>query len=216
MLNSDFSSRRCLLGAGADGLQSIDRHAAGDQVRSVSGESHAETGFRQLEYRGAALTRGSGKDHAEEHRAARRRNKSNQIYARLSAGPIPDGPFEGDLFFPTGSSGKLRLSEIAGGGLKAFAVKLAGKKLDFIGETLWKGKVFYRDQRVLRNRIEDIALLQKIRSATNRSSTAISRRYRESTVRQGAMADVSRQALLRTEPARRPARIDHHRLCLHR
>jgi hypothetical protein len=28
-----------------------------------------------------------------------------------------------------------------------------------LGRTLWKGKVFYRDQRVLRNRIEDLALL---------------------------------------------------------
>lgn len=87
----------------------------------------------------------------------------DQIYARLAAGPIPDGAFEGDLFFPRGGSGKLRLSEIAGGGLKSLAVEVGGKKLDFIGETLWKGKVFYRDEGVLRNRIEDIALLQKIR-----------------------------------------------------
>ena len=87
----------------------------------------------------------------------------DQIYARLSAGPIPDGAFEGDLFFPKGGSGKLRLSEIAGGGLKSLAVEVGGNKLDFVGETLWKGKVFYRAEGVLRNRIEDIALLQKIR-----------------------------------------------------
>jgi hypothetical protein len=87
----------------------------------------------------------------------------DQIYARLTAGPIPDGAFDGDLFFPKGSSGKLRLSEIAGGGLKSLAVEVGGKKLDFIGETLWKGKVFYRSEGVLRNRIEDISLLQKIR-----------------------------------------------------
>lgn len=87
----------------------------------------------------------------------------DQIYARLTAGPIPDGAFEGDLFFPKGGSGKLRLSEIAGGGLKSLAVEVGGRKLDFIGETLWKGKVFYRGEGVLRNRIEDIALLQKIR-----------------------------------------------------
>lgn len=87
----------------------------------------------------------------------------DQIYARLTAGPIPDGAFEGDLFFPKGGSGKLRLSEIAGGGLKSLAVEIGGKKLDFIGETLWKGKVFFRGEGVLRNRIEDISLLQKIR-----------------------------------------------------
>jgi hypothetical protein len=86
----------------------------------------------------------------------------DQIYARLTAGPIPDGPFDGTLFFPRGGSGKLRLSEIVGGGLKGFAVNATGAKADLIGETLWKGKVFYRDERVLRNRIEDLTVLQKI------------------------------------------------------
>ena len=53
----------------------------------------------------------------------------DQIYARLSAGPIPDGAFDGDLFFPRGGSGKLRLSEIVGG-LPGLVVQLKGKKLD--------------------------------------------------------------------------------------
>ena len=83
----------------------------------------------------------------------------DQIYARLTAGPIPDGAFDGDLFFPKGGSGKSRLSEIVGG-LPGLLVQLKVRKLDFIGETLWKGKVFYRDQRVLRNRIEDLKILQ--------------------------------------------------------
>jgi hypothetical protein len=83
----------------------------------------------------------------------------DQIYGRLTAGPIPDGAFEGDLFFPRGGSGRLRLSEIVGG-LPGLVVQLKGKKLDLIGETLWKGKVFYRNERVLRNRIEDINLLR--------------------------------------------------------
>lgn len=86
----------------------------------------------------------------------------DQIYARLSAGPIPDGPFEGDLFFARGGSGKLRLSEIAGGGLRGLLVNVAGHKLDLVGETLWKGKVFYRDERLLRNRIEDLGTLKKL------------------------------------------------------
>ncbi|MBT0963705.1 hypothetical protein [Denitromonas iodatirespirans] len=86
----------------------------------------------------------------------------DQIYARLSAGPIPEGPFEGDLFFPKGGSGKLRLSEIAGGGLKGLLVNVAGKKLDLMGEILWKGKVFYRDERLLRNRIEDLGPLKTV------------------------------------------------------
>ena len=86
----------------------------------------------------------------------------DQIYARLSAGPIPEGPYEGDLFFPKGGSGKLRLSEIAGGGLKGLLVNVAGKKLDLMGEILWKGKVFYRDERLLRNRIEDLKTLKAV------------------------------------------------------
>ena len=85
----------------------------------------------------------------------------DQIYARLTAGPIPDGPYDGRLFFPRGGSGKLRLSEIAGGGLRGFAVDIAGAKIDLIGETLWKGKVFYRSEMLLRNRIEDLATLKK-------------------------------------------------------
>ncbi|MCB1957334.1 MAG: hypothetical protein KDG55_16775 [Rhodocyclaceae bacterium] len=86
----------------------------------------------------------------------------DQIYARLSSGPIPEGPYEGDLFFPKGGSGKLRLSEIAGGGLKGLLVNVAGKKLDAIGEILWKGKVFYRKERLLRNRIEDLSPLKRV------------------------------------------------------
>jgi hypothetical protein len=86
----------------------------------------------------------------------------DQIYARLGAGPIPEGPYEGDLFFPKGGSGKLRLSEIAGGGLRGLLVNVAGKKLDLVGETLWKGKVFYRQERLLRNRIEDLGPLKAV------------------------------------------------------
>ena len=86
----------------------------------------------------------------------------DQIYARLTAGPIPDGAFDGTLFFPRGGSGKLRLSEIAGGGLRGFAVNLTGAKIDFIGETLWKGKVFFRNEMLLRNRIEDLSALKKL------------------------------------------------------
>lgn len=83
----------------------------------------------------------------------------DQIYARLSAGPIPDGAYNGGLFFPKGVSGDRRLAEIVGG-LPGLAVELKAQKLELIGKTLWKGKVFYRDERVLRNRIEDLTLLK--------------------------------------------------------
>lgn len=96
-----------------------------------------------------------------EYLSGRTQEELDQIYARLSAGPIPDGAFNGSIIFPKGSSGRLRAAEVVGG-LKGMAVRLGGKKLEIAGETLWKGKVFYRDQRVLRNRIEDLALLRPL------------------------------------------------------
>ena len=86
----------------------------------------------------------------------------DQIYARLTAGPIPEGPYEGDLFFPRGESGKTRLSEIAGGKLRGLLVNVGVKKLDLMGELLWKGKVFYKDEMLLRNRIEDLKTLKAV------------------------------------------------------
>lgn len=85
----------------------------------------------------------------------------DQIYARLTPGPIPDGAFEGGLFFPKGASGDRRLSEIVGG-LPGLAVELKTIKLEALGGLLWKGKVFYRDDRLLRNRIEDTILLKPL------------------------------------------------------
>lgn len=81
----------------------------------------------------------------------------DQIYARLTAGPIPDGAYEGDLFFPRGGEGTLvpRLEEILGG----LEGRLAGRKVEILerlGRALWKGKMFYRDEGVLRNFIDDI------------------------------------------------------------
>lgn len=85
----------------------------------------------------------------------------DQIYARLTAGPIPDGAFNGGLFFPKNAAGDRRLAEIVGG-LPGMAVELKAHKLETLGKTLWRGKVFYRDQRLLRNRIEDLSLLKPI------------------------------------------------------
>lgn len=85
----------------------------------------------------------------------------DQLYARLSSGPIPDGAFDGEIVFPRGSSGKLRAAEVVGG-LKGLGVNFKGKMLETAGESLWKGKVFYRNEKVLRNRIEDLALLRTV------------------------------------------------------
>src|SRR3546814_6404487 len=64
----------------------------------------------------------------------------DQIYARLSAGPIPDGAFDGDLVFPKGSSGDHRLSEIVGG-IGGMAVEWKTLKPEELGRARWKGKV---------------------------------------------------------------------------
>jgi len=101
----------------------------------------------------AQLTPGNLKNFTQE--------ELDQIYARLAAGPIPDGAFDGDLVFPKGASGDRRLAEIVGG-LPGFAVELKLHRVEDLGRTLWKGKVFYRNERVLRNRIEDLALLKPI------------------------------------------------------
>ncbi len=93
--------------------------------------------------------------------AALTQEQIDQIYVRLTAGPIPDGPFDGKVLLPKGGSGKFRASEILGG-LKGVAVNLQGKKLEVLAQTLWKGKVFYRDQRVLRNRIDDFKILKTV------------------------------------------------------
>jgi len=86
--------------------------------------------------------------------------KVDQIYARLTAGPIPDGPYTGDLLFADGGGPK-RISELLGGA-KGFANDVALDQVRFLGKALWKGKVFYRDKRELRNMIDDRRLVAKL------------------------------------------------------
>ncbi len=86
----------------------------------------------------------------------------DQIYARLTAGPIPDGAYDGQMFFPKGSSERARLAEIVGGGIKGFIVDRKTATLEHIGEFIWKGKVFYRNDGVLRNRIQDLLILKPV------------------------------------------------------
>jgi hypothetical protein len=78
----------------------------------------------------------------------------DQLYGRLTAGPIPDGAYLGDLFFPRGDDLRPRLAEILGG----IEGRVAEEKIELAeatGRSLWKGKMFYRDARELRNFIED-------------------------------------------------------------
>ncbi|MCK9984643.1 MAG: hypothetical protein AzoDbin1_01115 [Azoarcus sp.] len=115
--------------------------------------------FAQLEHQ-FPLTPADLAKITPENLALLNQEQLDQIYARLTAGPIPDGPFDGSIILPEGESGKLRAGEIVGG-LAGFALHLKGIAVDKIGETLWKGKVFYRNERVLRNRIEDLEIFRK-------------------------------------------------------
>lgn len=106
------------------------------------------------------LKRGDLKNITLKELKAYNQEQLDQLYARLHAGPIPDGPFDGEVLRPEDAPMD-RIAE-AVGGLKGLALKFKRQKLGIIMNTLWKGKVFYRDQRVLRNRIEDMAILKPL------------------------------------------------------
>ena len=86
--------------------------------------------------------------------------KVDQIYARLTAGPIPDGAYTGDLFFAD-DGGLERIAKVMGGA-RGFASDVALDEVRLVVRLLWKGKVFYRDKRELRNMIDDRALVAKL------------------------------------------------------
>lgn len=83
----------------------------------------------------------------------------DQIYLRLSSGPMPDGPFRGDLFFPRDRDGRARIGELADPALPLSA-HLAALRAESLGRALWKGKAFFRSQGILRNRIDEITILE--------------------------------------------------------
>jgi hypothetical protein len=84
----------------------------------------------------------------------------DQLYARLTAGPIPDGPFDGEALRPDDAPMD-RIVETVGG-LKGLALKFKRAKLGILMNTLWRGKVFYRDERILRNRVDDLEILKPL------------------------------------------------------
>ena len=89
----------------------------------------------------------------------------DQIYGRITAGPIPDGIHRGDLFFARDEQTNLfsrdrktRLGAIIGG-IPGRALDEKIEAVEKLGRRLWKGKVFFRDQGILRNMIQDYKLL---------------------------------------------------------
>jgi hypothetical protein len=85
----------------------------------------------------------------------------DQIYLRLSSGPVPDGPFRGDLFFPRDRNRRARVRDVTAPS-PGLIENLAALRLEHLGKVFWKGKVFFRSQGILRNRIDDLAILKPI------------------------------------------------------
>src|SRR5262245_38784231 len=116
-----------------------------------------------------------------ENLLALSQDQVDQIYGRLTAGPIPDGKYFGDLFFARGDSitpeGNLptRLGEILGG-VAGRAADINVSLVENFGRHLWKGKEFFRQERVLRNMIQDdVALLPLVGNPTTIRKTTIRR-----------------------------------------
>jgi len=85
----------------------------------------------------------------------------DQIYKRLSSGAIPDGPFRGDLFFPRDRDGNAHIRDLADTSLP-LAANIAALRAEQAGRMFWRGKVLFRSQGLVRNRIEDLAILKPI------------------------------------------------------
>lgn len=128
--------------------------------------------FARVE-RTAPLSRADRMKITPENVQSLNQEQVDQIYGRITAGPMPDGPFFGDLFFARGEDGrlfsrseqertlKLRLEEILGG----FEGRLVGAKIELaeaIGRRLWKGKLFDSQRRELWNFIDDLRPLRRI------------------------------------------------------
>ena len=87
--------------------------------------------------------------------------KLDQIYARITAGSLPNGVYRSEIFFAPDGSLKDRLGEVVGG----FEGRLVGTTIDtslLMVRTVWIGKIFYREQGVARTSIENLAPLQPL------------------------------------------------------
>lgn len=93
---------------------------------------------------------------------------SDQLYARLTAGPIPDGVYDGTAKILDGSPFKSIVKfftrEDERGtivnvmnrlGITAFDSDSVAKMLSNLANTMWKGKHFYKNEKVLRNVIPE-------------------------------------------------------------
>jgi hypothetical protein len=87
--------------------------------------------------------------------------KLDQIYGRLTAGPLPNGAYRSEIFFAPDVSLRDRLSELVGG----FEGRMVGTTIDtliVLVSAVWTGKVFDRHQEVARTAIENLAPLEAV------------------------------------------------------
>jgi hypothetical protein len=83
----------------------------------------------------------------------------DQLYARLSSGPIPDGAYYGSVSFASDNGIKdtslKRLAQFFGD----FGFKMDVNKVAAFAERIWRGKHFYKSQKILRNLMDDNGVL---------------------------------------------------------
>lgn len=120
-------------------------------VNPVSNDYSGKIDFAELE-RKFPIDKNALKSWTQDDLSKLNQEQLDQMYARLTAGPIPDGAYKGKIVFTKD------------GGLEGIAKQffpidsLVHGKFVLVkkfGEFLWKGKHFYRQESVLRNLIED-------------------------------------------------------------
>lgn len=85
----------------------------------------------------------------------------DQVYARLTAGPIPDGGLDGIAFLPQGYRDPLKLATQILGTMTSPHTEKYFTLIQDSWTELWKGKVFDRSQKSLQNRV-DLTLIHSI------------------------------------------------------
>ena len=146
-----------------------------------------------------------------QHMATLTQEEVDQIYGRLTAGPIPDGAFDGDLVFPRGADGDTRLARDHSRPVEGAVLPTSrcARRSSSAGRS-GRARSSTEQTRLLRNRIDDLSVLEPI-LGDNPSRDRENQRGGP-----GCVSAVPRQALLRPEPARWPAGVGHHRLLVHR
>jgi hypothetical protein len=114
----------------------------------------AKVDFAQLEYK-KPLDKEFLKRITVENILAMDNEMADQLYARLTAGPIPDGVFDGYAGVLAESPIKSILHVLTGEESKRLFTPISPNHvtamMDTLANTLWKGKQFFKSERALRN-----------------------------------------------------------------